>query len=151
MSGQAAVGVVVSAIQLFSAAASIRAPVSTSIAPSIKEEEAEVKAAFAFFGISTIYMFCSIGAHAWLARTPAYKTMVAPLEQQRKRLRRQNSATTESQGLVSGSSFSPSMEGRERILRVGKANAAFNFALAYVFIVTLVSCFFTFTCYHLIS
>lgn len=135
MSGQAAVGVVVSAVQLFSAAASIRiTSIPSSFIRSTNGEEAEVRAAFSFFGISTIFMLICIGAHTWLTRTPAYKAMIASLEQQRKAIRRP-STTTES--LVSVTSSSPRMEGREHIWRVGKSNVAFNFALAYVFVITL--------------
>jgi len=138
ISGQAAVGVVVSAIQLLSAAASIGAPSSpASITRSDNEEDAEVKSAFVFFGISTVYMLCSMGAYRWMKRTPTYKALVGPLEQQRK-VSRRLSIASESQALVSGVSSSPSKDGQGRIWRVAKSNATFNFALAYVFIVTLV-------------
>jgi len=137
MSGQAAVGVVVSVVQLLTTAASIRGtPTSIIMVQPSVGEEAEAKAAFIFFGISTIYMLCSTGAYVWLMKTPAYKAMIAPLEHQRKALRRQT-VTTERQGLVSGVSGSPNMEGHGHIWRVGKSNAIFNLALAYVFVITL--------------
>jgi len=137
MSGQAGVGVVVSTIQLLTAAASIGAPQSSApMTRSDNEEDAEVKSAFVFFGISTMYMLCSMGAYRWMKRTPTYKALVGPLEQQRKASRRLSIAS-ESQALVSVLSSPPSKDGQGRIWLVAKSNATFNFALAYVFTVTL--------------
>jgi len=129
MSGQAAVAVIVSLIQLLGVAATARqTPVSiTPLIQSAEEGAAEAKSAFWFFGICTVFLVGSAVAHAYLVRMPTYKDLVAPLEQGR--ISRRLSTASESEGHPT--------KGGSHIIRVAKANAIYNFTAAYIFIVTL--------------
>ncbi|TFK43275.1 nucleoside transporter-domain-containing protein [Crucibulum laeve] len=129
MSGQAAVAVAVSGVQVLSAATSVWGKPRTYVSDGSAEE----RAAFLFFTLSTLFLLISAGAHAWLVSMPIYKTVAAPLERRRKP---GPGTSDEHRGLVSG--------GREEIkndttnaIRVGKANLTYEIAVAYVFMVTL--------------
>lgn len=142
MTGQAAVGVVVSGVQVLSAAASTR---RTASARAIPASEPEEQSAFIFFGLSTIFLVVTIGVHAWLVSLPAYKAVV-----------RQTIFTVDNanpndheEGDEAGSlleSESPARKSgaKDFMWRLAKTNAEFNFAVAYVFIVTLVCLSLTF-------
>ena len=127
MSGQAFVGVVVSAVQLLSAAASLRASnAAAALNLEFDEGRAEARAAALFFGLSTVFLCATLGAQAWLAKMPAYRAIVRPMEGIGKRRREEEEGVRE---LV-----------REKgsILRVAKANVEYEVAVAWVFAVTLV-------------
>lgn len=144
MSGQAAVGVIISGVQVLSAAGSIHG--APDALAKQADDDAAAQSAFVFFGLSTVFLFVTAGAHAWLIRLPEYKAVIKPHgEHSRDPSRRLSidspvrrlslsipSSPDTMRGLVSG------ME-KGRIMRVAKANAVYEFALAYVFIVTLVS------------
>ncbi|KAI0080672.1 hypothetical protein K474DRAFT_1589283 [Panus rudis PR-1116 ss-1] len=136
MSGQAAVGVALSAIQVISAASSIRGkapPASPQSVPSEPEEQS----AFAFFGISTVFLLFSAAAHAWLVRLPAYKSLTSQV-QHAHAVTGGVGDSAESANLLSGhSALASNSEKRKQILRVAKGNIVYNLAVAYVFLVTL--------------
>lgn len=121
MAGQAFVGVVVSAVQLLSTMASVHA---ASIYVDYDAKSAESRAAALFFGLSTLFLVGTLGAQAWLVRLPEYKDVV--VEQTK------STDNITLPGIVSAS------EEKGRILRVAKMNFEYEFAVAYVFIVTLV-------------
>ncbi|KAF7800116.1 hypothetical protein EIP86_011361 [Pleurotus ostreatoroseus] len=73
MSGQAAIGVAVSAVEVLSALASIRGAASPE---ALEESEAEEKSAFLFFGLSTIFLVLSVATQIFLTRLPAYKAIM---------------------------------------------------------------------------
>jgi solute carrier family 29 (equilibrative nucleoside transporter), member 1/2/3 len=129
MTGQAVVAVLISGIQLLSASASVH-----SSSTVINDGSAEERSAFAFFGLSTLFLLATVAAHAWLVRLPVYKTVVVPFEQHSKLLvdathRRERSRSFSGEQLELQSS---------RFSRIFKVNATYNFAVAYVFVVTLV-------------
>jgi solute carrier family 29 (equilibrative nucleoside transporter), member 1/2/3 len=130
MSGQAAVAVVVSGVQVLSAAAflwresteSRKAGALFDIATAAAEE----RSASTFFALSTVFLLLCAAAHGWLVRLPTYKIIAAPLEQHK---------TFAGQTELS--------EEKVRILEVAKANITYEVAIAYVFVVTIVSDFFS--------
>lgn len=135
MSGQAAVGVAVSGVQVLSAAASVR---SASDIPEVPTQAAssrtpEETSAALFFGLSTIFLLVTQGVHAWMMTLPAYKTLVA-----RSRPRATtDSLAEETQGLTTGISHNSKTSGKDQILRMVKLNLPYNFAVGYVFAITL--------------
>ncbi len=126
MAGQAFVGVVVSAVQLLSTVASVRA---ASVYIDYDAKSAEARAAALFFGLSTLFLICTLGAQAWLVRLPEYRDVVVSIEQTK---------NTDLPGIVAAP------EEKGRVLRVAKMNVEYEFAVAYVFIVTLVGSFILF-------
>lgn len=135
MSGQAAVAVAVSSVQVISAAAFLWGKTKESIESLLKEGSAEEQSAFVFFALSTVFLVASAVAHAWLVRMPIYKTIAAPLEQHKSA--RDLGSPHERQALTSvgRSEFS---DEKSRILRMAKTNITYHIAVAYVFVVTLV-------------
>lgn len=127
MSGQAFVGVVVSGVQLLSAAASLRAA-NAATAQNVEYDEgaAEARAAALFFGISTLFLCATLGTQAWLAKMPAYRAVMKPIEDAKR-------AGEDEAGPLDFK------HEKGRILRVARANAEYEVAVAYVFAVTLVS------------
>ena len=127
MAGQAFVGVVVSTVQLLSAATSVRASASAREANlEYDEGAAEARAAALFFGLSTLFLLATIGAQSWLVRMPEYKAVMRPLEHTKRNDEAEHSGLPQEKG---------------RILRVAKANIGYEVAVGYVFTVTLVGRF----------
>ena len=121
MAGQGAIGVMVSLIQVLSAIAGVKR--GEFRIQMVEEDDSPVRAAFLFFGISTLFMVFAIMMHAWLVRIPAYKAIVLPYEV--------------SKGLTGSRQLSGALKEKGRILEIAKLNKEYNFAVAYVFIVTL--------------
>ena len=150
MSGQAAVAVAVSTVQLLSAAVSLAGEEKTLglglLFDSMPPLEGwgwtpEEASAFVFFAFSTAFLGTSVLAHSWLLRMPAYEALVVPLE----RKRDVGVRVGEREALLGSGSLGDVRETtNERIWRVAKANWAYEVALAYVFVVTLV-------CLHFLS
>ncbi|KAI0796511.1 nucleoside transporter-domain-containing protein [Abortiporus biennis] len=133
MSGQAAVGVAVSAVQVISSATATR---DSPPRPSISGSEPEEDSAFAFFGISTAFFLISAIAYSTLIGLPAYRAVID-------RFKHANDVThgdmfhdNLDMG-VSSSAISIPAEKKEQIIRVSKANMIYYIAVAYVFVVTL--------------
>lgn len=138
VSGQAAVGVAVSAIQLLSALASVKA--SAAGTAVMEERGAETRSAFMFFTLSTVFYIFSAGAYAWLVKTPEYREINAGHRTRRVSISLSQSFTADDEGagLVSGQSRDATSSPVVRTIEMIKTNLPFNFTVAWVFIVTLV-------------
>ncbi|KAG1780313.1 nucleoside transporter-domain-containing protein [Suillus placidus] len=143
ISGQAAIAVVVSVVQVVTSALSVWGSTPEAIAAFISNDgigdgTAEQDSARLFFGISALFMTSTFMAYAWMARLPAYKATVGILEQnQNVKLQGALGSTDETGGLVFRDTDQVSLEERNQIIRVFKANILYEFALAYVFVITL--------------
>lgn len=135
MSGQGAVGVAISLVQAISAYTSVhRQPSSETNVTVVSEPEEQ--SAFMFFSISTLFLLVSAAAQAWLFRLPAYKSIVGQFNQIS---HEEADAGLETSSLVSHPHRTADIEKRRsQILRVAKTNGVYNFAVAYVFLITLV-------------
>ncbi|KAK7061413.1 nucleoside transporter [Favolaschia claudopus] len=134
MSGQAAVAVAVSGVQVFSAAASVWGLSQEQISTYVSNGEPEEKSAFLFFSLSTIFLIVTAAAHAWLVRMPAYKAVARSLELQKDI--NEHTGSDELHGLVSRGRNQPSNV-KADILRVAKLNFTYEVAVCIVFVVTL--------------
>jgi equilibrative nucleoside transporter 1/2/3 len=133
MSGQAAVAVAVSGVQVVSAAASVWGKPRSFESDGTAEE----RSAFMFFSLSTLFLIVSAVAHAWMVRMPVYEHVAAPLEKERKRIGG-DAHEDERHGLIStglGNSFA---QEKANVLRIAKLNISYEVAVACVFMVTLV-------------
>lgn len=138
MSGQAAVAVAVSSVQVISSAISIWR--TTPVAPAIDTDpdgQAEEKSARIFFGISALFMIATLLAYKWLASLQIYTTTMGALEDSVK-ARVVSDEADERQPLLPAA-LPSAVEGNQ-IFRVLKTNFIYNFAVGFVFTVTLV-CF----------
>jgi hypothetical protein len=138
VSGQAAVGVAVSAIQLLSAIASVKASASETAA--MEERGAETRSAFVFFALSTVFYVFSAGAYAWLMKTPEYQEIKGNHGTRRTSISMSQgfAAGDERASLVSGRSKVATSSPAARAIAMIKTNLPFNFTVAWVFTVTLV-------------
>jgi len=138
VSGQAAVGVAVSAIQLLGALASVKA--SPAGATVMEESTPETRSAFVFFALSTVFYVFSAGAYAWLMKTPEYREINSGHRTRRISLSMSQNFTDDDEGagLVSGRLRDATPSPVARTIAMIKTNLAFNFTVAWVFIVTLV-------------
>jgi len=134
MSGQAAVAVAVSGVQVISAAASVWGKPRTFRGDGTAEE----RSAFTFFALSTLFLVFSAGAHAWMLRMPIYEHVVAPLERQQKKIMNVDANEDERLGLVSTDHENSFALEKANALRIAKLNISYEVAVAYVFMVTLV-------------
>ena len=123
MSGQAAIAVAVSGVEVIGAAVSLHRSPSPDVAADSEPEE---KSAFIFFALSTLFYLVSAATHVWLTRLPAYDKIMAKLAHTSPDLARNPSETINE-------------DKRHQLVRVAKTNAVYNLAVAYVFIITLVS------------
>lgn len=141
ISGQAAIAVVVSVVQVVTSASSVWGSTPEAIAAFISNDgvedgTAEQDSARTFFGISALFMISTFMAYAWMARLPTYKATVGTLEQNVKPEGVLDSADG-TRRLVCRDTDQASLEERNQIIRVFKANIIYEFALAYVFVITL--------------
>lgn len=142
MSGQAAVGVAVSGVQVLSAAASThRVPPPP---PQIRDDDPsrtpEEASASLFFGLSTVFLFVTYAVHVWLKTLPAYKAVIArqrPRAPVRLPTTDSLGSPDERRGLTSNEHSHKGPSGKAQMLRLGRINLPYNFAVAYVFMVTL--------------
>lgn len=137
LSGQAVVAIILSAIQLISATNSLRAP-KAGPADGI----AEIKSARLFLGISMSFLFVCGAANAWMTRLPSFRATVPNDEPW---IRRQSSTSADSRSpiLQVGGPHASVPDPKaiwDRILIVARRNIVYELAVAYVYIVTLVSC-----------
>ncbi|KIM45965.1 hypothetical protein M413DRAFT_298833 [Hebeloma cylindrosporum] len=133
MSGQAAVAVAVSGVQVASAAASLWGKPRTYKGDGTAEE----RSAFTFFALSTLFLVVSWAAHTWMVRMPVYEHIAAPLERQKKKTIGEDAHVDERLGLIStghGNSFAHE---KANALRIAKLNISYEVAVAYVFMTTL--------------
>jgi len=139
MSGQGAVGVVVSGVQVLSATASVWGTSPESVSASLQNGAAEARSAFIFFALSTVFFLCTIFFLGWLTAMPACKAVMVLFEQRQKQSESGGGDLDERQGLVSGGRSDMVSGGQSQIMRVAKANVTYEIAVAYIFIVTLAS------------
>lgn len=133
VSGQAAVAVAVSAVQVISSAASIAAKPRTYISDGSAEEQS----AFTFFALSTVFLLVSAGVHTWLINMPVYKLVAASLEVKPEKNQADTVQEDERQELIPSRSTVVQSD-MASIMRVAKINIVYGVAVAYVFFVTLV-------------
>lgn len=140
MSGQAAVAVAISIVQLVSTYISVHASKSSSADRVTLTSEPEEQSAFMFFSISTLFLILSAAAQAWLFRLPAYKSIVSEFNHITHIAHEDSDNNLETSNLVSSSPTlsSDSKDGFAQVVRVAKTNSIFNIAVAYVFVITLV-------------
>ena len=139
LSGQAAIAVVVSAVQVASAIIALwgSSPMSVlvnTMGAGGRDDQAEALAARIFFGVSAVFLCITLGSFTWLTRQPLYKSVTSALEQHRRA-----GVADEHSGLLADNSRSPSSAPNSDIYRVFRQNLVFMFSIAYVFVVTLVS------------
>ena len=103
------------------------------------DSSAEERAAFIFFGLSTLFLAVALFANQWFFATPAYRALVMPSAHKYEEEALHDSE--EHEGLVSRSGGREVEESNKllKIMRVAKANVIYEIAVAFVFIVTLVS------------
>ena len=150
MSGQAAVAIVVSSVQVISASASLRTS-SARAAAIAGNGDTEARSAFIFFALSTVFLVATAGANVWLTRMPAFRAIVAPAagdEPHYARARSLSVDQSERRPLVSDAADLSASgvhehahigDKKSRILRIAKKNVLYELAVAYVFVITLVS------------
>ncbi|KAG6907603.1 hypothetical protein DXG01_008221 [Tephrocybe rancida] len=133
MSGQAAIAVVVSGVQVVNVALFLWKPTPKATLVKTIDGQADVNSARVFFALSTLFLVISALAHNLLVSKTTYKTFVAPLEQKFS----PRTGTSEIEPLLASLSRESNTSQRHRILRVAKGNLKFEVAVAYVFVVTL--------------
>jgi solute carrier family 29 (equilibrative nucleoside transporter), member 1/2/3 len=144
--GQAAVGVIVSVVQYISLAVSLGGDNFQDGTSAIQNEISKTSlssSAFIFFGIATGYMILSLAAHALLIRMPAYLAIIKPFEQPREVLGEEEPSDnfldqSENQPFLSGI-IDVQFPRKGNIWEVANMNIVYNIAVAYAFVVTLVS------------
>jgi equilibrative nucleoside transporter 1/2/3 len=138
MSGQAAVAVAVSSVQVISSAISVygSTPLTPVMSATDRDGKAEEESARIFFGVSALYAIATLLAYRWLASLPVYTKTMGALEDNL-RARVALDEADELQALLPPAL--PDSAGGNHILRVLKTNFIYNFAVGYVFTVTLVS------------
>ncbi|KAL0580906.1 hypothetical protein V5O48_001100 [Marasmius crinis-equi] len=134
LSGQAAVAVAVSTVQVLSAAASVDSEATPNGASVARDREPEERAAFMFFGLSTIFLLAAAAAQWWLVRLPQYYIVAGSLEGGRDQ--GHGGDADETRGLVSEGRTDPARE-KASITRIAKTNIIYEIAVCYVFMVTL--------------
>ena len=130
VSGQAAAAVVISAVQVVSAAASVWGEPRQQVSDGSAEE----RSALIFFSFSTLFLAATVFLHRWMVRMPLYQQVAAALEKQPKNLPDRE----EIQGLIATHAGNTKNDVADA-LRVAKQNAFYEIAVAYVFGITLVS------------
>ncbi|KAI0034097.1 nucleoside transporter-domain-containing protein [Vararia minispora EC-137] len=137
MSGQAAVAIVISAVQLLSATASVHTTDDLLVAAAESDAAAE-RSARVFFALSTLFLFCAAAANAWMTRMSAYKAVVhEPKTQRRAWTRRLSQSLGEERAFFEESEHVTVPDTKDRILEVARRNVIYEVAVAYVFVVTL--------------
>jgi len=133
MYGYAAVGVLVSLIQVLTTLAGIR---KASLLDAVDEDEA-ARAAFLFFASSTLFLLTTLALHSWLLTIPAFRSVVIPYEASKNIVRVDENRETLAEDRHADDHNTLAYIQRNRIIRVGKMNLEYNVAIAYVFVVTL--------------
>ncbi|KAJ3514880.1 hypothetical protein NLJ89_g2103 [Agrocybe chaxingu] len=134
MSGQAAVAVAVSGVQVISAAASVMGKTRSYASDGSAEE----RSAFMFFALSTLFLIASAAANTWMVRMAVYQHIAASLEKPLKKSLTEDAHEDERRGLISDHPHGDSMSDmKSNTIRIAKANITYEVAVAYVFMVTL--------------
>ncbi|KAF8558807.1 hypothetical protein OG21DRAFT_981118 [Imleria badia] len=138
LSGQAAIAVAVSAVQVASSIiglwGSSPEPVSMKevMRADNRDSQAEEIAARIFFGVSAIFLGVTFVAYTWMTRLPFYKSAISVLEPYC-----EVGDTEERTGLVADDRRNSPTVPNSHVYQVFKRNLVFMFSVAYVFAVTL--------------
>lgn len=137
LSGQAAVAVAVSSMQVLSALGSVGSRSKPS--DGLSSDRGKDKVAFIFFGLSTtLFLLVAAACQKWLVSMPIYHTIAGVLEKQ---AQSEDGTDDEHRSLVSKvsrSSQTTAFTQRQRIWRIAKTNILFEIGVAHVLMVTLV-------------
>lgn len=139
LSGQAAVSVAASVVQVASSIVSLwgSSPKSDSMEVKRADGGAEEVAARIFFGVSAIFLGITLVAYTWMTKQSLYKSVTRTLEQHR-----EIGDTEELTRLVADDYRNPQTVSNSGIYLIFKQNSIFMFSIAYVYTVTLVSAYF---------
>lgn len=144
--GQAVVGVAVSAVQYISAASSSKTKSPKSSPEAAAGETVDLSLfAFVFFGLASAFMALALAAHSYLLRLPSYHAVVDPIEQRKGLIAEDEVETPEEEDLERENepflahSVDMLVPGTVSIKHIAKLNVVYNFSVAWVFIITLVS------------
>ncbi|KAI9573178.1 nucleoside transporter-domain-containing protein [Boletus coccyginus] len=137
LTGQAASGVAVSAVQVASAiialwGSSPKVVLTDGTIPNGRAGLAEEIAARITFGVSAIFLGIALVAYTWLARQPFYKSITGVLEQHRR-----VGDPDERTGLVADRRRNPPTVPNSHVYQVFRKNWIFMFSLAYAWLVSL--------------
>ncbi|KAG8935879.1 hypothetical protein FRC02_005878 [Tulasnella sp. 418] len=146
--GQAAVGVLVSAVQYITTAIALAAKRKGAEQSPGESERHTSMSAFVFFAASTAFIVLTIAVHSWLVTLPVYKEVVKPFEAAKAGFiveeeeedisdqpgPEQAEVTDEERHLIG---VQVQVGDRVSAIKVAKMNWMYNVAVAYVFIVTL--------------
>ena len=140
VSGQAAAAVVISGVQVVSAAAFVWGKPREQV---VSDGSAEERSAFIFFSLSTLFLTATAVLHRWMVRMPVYQDVAAALEKRPETL---SSSVNheETQGLMAPHEGNTKNDTSDAF-RIAKQNAIYGVTVAYVFVITLVS--FSFACF----
>jgi equilibrative nucleoside transporter 1/2/3 len=139
MSGQALVAVILSTLQLISATSSLHTSNAANAGPA--DGVAETKSARLFFGIAALFLFLCGVANAWMTRLPSFRAVV-PIDEGEPWMRRRLSISADIRSPVIGGPHKSASDSKalwDRILGIAHRNITYEFAIAYVLMVTLVS------------
>lgn len=142
ISGQAAVGVAVSLVQVSSSIISLLGSPSQIASKLVVETDhtnhrAEELAARIFFGVSAIFILSVLVVYTWLTKQPYYQSIISAVEP-----RYEDGDTAERTGLIAGDRRGPPTASNSHVYQVLKQNLIFMFSIAFVFAVTLASAYF---------
>ena len=131
VSGQAAAAVVISGVQVISAAASVLGKPRQQV---VSDGSVEERSAFIFFSLSTLFLAATVVLNRWMVQTPMYQRVTAALEIQCS----DGVNHDEIRGFMS--SHGGNTKGDiSAAFRIAKQNAIYEVAVAYVFLISLVS------------
>ncbi|KAF9534989.1 nucleoside transporter-domain-containing protein [Crepidotus variabilis] len=136
ISGQAAVAIAVSGVQVIGAATAVISKPKTS---EVSDGAAETRSAFFFFSLSTLFLIFAVFAHRWLVKTPEYQHVAAALERGPKNSTAEHGHNSERRSLIGrrNSLLGPISDSRANTLRVAKQNITYEIAVCYTFLITL--------------
>ena len=139
LSGQAAIGVAVSAVQVASSMVALWGSSPKHISIEVtradgREDRVEDIAARIFFGVSAVFLCITLVTYTWLSRQSFYNPVTSALGQPCG-----VGGSDERTGLVADDRRNSLTEPNSHVYHVFEHNLIFMFSLAYVLAVTLVS------------
>jgi equilibrative nucleoside transporter 1/2/3 len=144
LNGQSALAVAMSTVQLVDTAISLSSGAGAPPFTTTATQPPEESSAFAFFALATCFLSVSFFALGLLVRTPAYQNVVSPLERKALSCTKR---TGERQILLPSPLVLQGVRSTRieqeapvtRIMRVARANIVYELAVAYVYLITIVS------------
>lgn len=139
--GQAAIGVLVSLTQYITTSIALGAKRGTSTGDDAEDmRKRATTSAFLFFSVSTAFLVFAFLLYRWLTRLRVYKEVVDPVtfvvEESEEE---EDSPEPGEHGHLLAVQVESQLKSDVSILNVARVNMSYNFAVAYVFIITLVS------------